>query len=301
MKLSIVIATYNRGADLVRALSSLVGQTQPTEDWECVVVNNNSKDDTEEQFARFCKAHPQLNLRMVCETNQGLSWARNRGIAESRGEIIAIIDDDETVNAEFVEGYVTLFEQYADVDAAGGRVIPHFVGGRPRWMSPYTERPIAGTLNLGAEIRPFVKGYPAGGNMAMRRSAVEQLGAFDTRLGRSGSNPMGGEEKEIMYRFAKAGRKIYYTPTPAIYHYIPDSKLTVDYFDRLCRMCGASERVMASSNGRLMLAKVKEVMKWGATLVLAVWYVVCGTPSKASMLIRLRRGVSQGLFDCKPR
>ncbi|MBR2443032.1 MAG: glycosyltransferase family 2 protein [Rikenellaceae bacterium] len=298
MKLSIVIATYNRAADLVRSLESLVEQTQSVQDWECVVVNNNSKDDTEEQFARFCEQHPSLNLRMVREQNQGLSWARNRGIAESRGEIVAIIDDDETVNAEFVEGYISLFEKYPEASAAGGRVVPHFMGGRPRWMSRYTERPIAGTLDLGSEIKPFEKGYPAGGNMAMRRSAIEELGAFDTALGRTGSNPMGGEEKEIMYRFAKAGKAIYYTPTPVIYHYIPESKLTMEYFDRLCRMCGASERVMAQKSGRLLRAKVTEVAKWGATLVIAAWYVLGGNPTKASMLVRLRRGVSRGLFDC---
>ena len=301
MKLSIVIATYNRAADLVHSLESLVAQTRPVTDWECVVVNNNSKDDTEERFARFCEEHPELNLRMVREQNQGLSWARNCGIAESRGEIVAIIDDDETINAEFVDGYITLFEQHPEAAAAGGRVVPNFVGGCPRWMSRYTERPIAGTLDLGAEVKPFVKGYPAGGNMAMRRSAIEELGAFDTRLGRTGSNPMGGEEKEIMHRFAKAGKAIYYTPTPVIYHHIPQSKLTMEYFDRLCRMCGASERVMAQSEGRMTKAKVAEIVKWGATIVIAAWYVLCGNPSKASMLVRLRRGVSRGLFDCKVR
>jgi GT2 family glycosyltransferase len=131
--------------------------------------------------------------------------------------------------------------------------------------------------------------------------AVEQLGAFDTRLGRTGSNPMGGEEKEIIWRFAQAGCKIYYTPIPIIYHYIPESKLEKTYFDRLCRMCGASERVMAQSNGRLMRAKIMELVKWGATLVLAAWYTLCGNPSKAAMLIRLRWGVSQGLFGRQAR
>lgn len=297
IKLSIVIATYNRAADLVRTLESLTEQSYPAEQWECVTVDNNSKDDTRVRFEEFQKAHPELNLRMVGESNQGLSWARNRGIAESRGEIIAIIDDDETVNPDFVRGYVELFEGYPEVSAAGGRVIPHYIDGRPRWMSPYTERPIAGTLDLGCEIKPFVKGYPAGGNMAVRRSAIEELGAFDTNLGRTGTNPMGGEEKEIMHRFAAAGKQIYYTPVPVIYHYIPSTKLTDEYFVRLCRMCGVSERVMAAGQGRLAQARMKELFKWCATLVLAVGYLLQGNPPRAAKLIQLRVNVSHGLFS----
>lgn len=297
IKLSVVIATYNRAADLVRTLESLTEQSYPAELWECVAVDNNSKDDTRARFEEFQKAHPQLNLRMVGESNQGLSWARNRGIAESRGEIIAIIDDDETVNSDFVRGYVELFESHPEVSAAGGRVIPHYIDGCPRWMSPYTERPIAGTLDLGCEIKPFVKGYPAGGNMAVRRSAVEELGAFATNLGRTGTNPLGGEEKEIMHRFAAAGKQIYYTPVPAIYHYIPSTKLTDEYFVRLCRMCGVSERVMAAGQGRLTRARLKELFKWCATLVLAVGYLFQGNPPKAAKLIQLRVNVSRGLFS----
>ncbi len=297
MKLSIVIATYNRAADLVRTLDSLVGQSYPAREWECVAVNNNSKDDTEERFAQFASQHPELNLRMVREENQGLSWARNRGIAESRGEIIAIIDDDETINPEFVEGYISFFERHPEAAAAGGRVVPHYIEGRPEWMSPYTERPIAGTLDLGAEDKPFTKGYPAGGNMAIRREVIERLGAFDTRLGRTGANPMGGEEKEIMHRIAASGGAIWYTPVPVIYHYIPAAKLTMEYFDRLCRMCGASERVMATSEGRLAKARVMEIVKWGATLVIAAGYLLGGSVSRAKMLVRLRRGVSMGLFS----
>ncbi|MBQ8864338.1 MAG: glycosyltransferase family 2 protein [Rikenellaceae bacterium] len=297
IKLSIVIATYNRAADLVRTLESLTEQTYPAEQWECVAVDNNSKDDTRARFEEFRAAHPALNLRMVGESNQGLSWARNRGIAESRGEIIAIIDDDETVNPDFVRGYIELFESHPEVSAAGGRVVPYYINGRPRWMSRYTERPIAGTLDLGAAIKPFVKGYPAGGNMAMRRSDIEVLGVFSTSLGRTGSNPLGGEEKEIMQRFADAGRQIYYTPVPVIYHYIPDSKLTDEYFSRLCRMCGVSERVMSESRGRLGRAKFAELLKWGATIVIAFGYLLSGNLPKASKLVELRLNVTRGLFD----
>lgn len=152
-RLSLVIATYNRGAKLCTTLDSLLVQTLPQEQWEVVVVNNNSTDDTAARFADYVVAHPQLDARMVLETEQGVSAARNRGIAESRGEYIVVIDDDERVVPEFLERYYSLFESHPEVGAAGGRILPGFESVPPRWMSKYTERTIAGTLDLGDRMR----------------------------------------------------------------------------------------------------------------------------------------------------
>ena len=89
-KLSIIVATYNRAQSLLRTLESVVAQTAPAELWECVVVNNNSSDDTAELFADFAATHSGYSLKMVDEPKQGLSNARNCGIAASNGSYIAI-------------------------------------------------------------------------------------------------------------------------------------------------------------------------------------------------------------------
>ena len=106
IRLSLIIATYNRSAALVEALRSVVRQDFPAAEWECIVVNNNSQDDTLARFEAFATEHPAINLRIVTETRQGLSHARNRGIDESRGEYIAIIDDDERINEQFISSYI---------------------------------------------------------------------------------------------------------------------------------------------------------------------------------------------------
>ena len=103
IRLSIVIATYNRSSQLMQVLQSVVEQTLPREEWECVVVNNNSTDDTESVFAAFAAEYSQFDLRMVNEHKQGLSNARNCGIAASVGSYIASVDDDETLEDSFVE------------------------------------------------------------------------------------------------------------------------------------------------------------------------------------------------------
>jgi glycosyltransferase involved in cell wall biosynthesis len=319
VKISIIIATYNRGARLLDTLQSLAAQTLPAAEWEVVAVNNNSSDDTAERFAAFAAAHPGLNLRMVDEPRQGLSHARNRGISVAQGAVIAIIDDDEEVNPEFAAAYLDFFERHPEAAMAGGRVVPRYETGRPRWMSRFTERPIAGTLDLGAHEKPFGRadGYPAGGNMAVRREVFERYGLFDTSLGRTGGRLIGGEEKELFARVTAAGEAVWWMPGAVIYHIIPPSKLTPDYFRRLSRGVGASERVRsagrtgtydfasaesasrtpAHSRGTFALALVKEAFKWVATLALALAWVLTFRPSKAWWLLKMRAGITAGLVN----
>ena len=97
--LSIVIATFNRSAYLLRTLESLAGQTLPAQEFEILVVNNNSTDDTPAVFAGFARQHPELRLRMVAEPVQGISYARNRGVAEAEGECIVFIDEVDAVGS----------------------------------------------------------------------------------------------------------------------------------------------------------------------------------------------------------
>ena len=122
-RLSLIVATYNRAEQLLTTLRSVAAQTAPAAEWECVVVDNNSTDDTAARFEEFLSAHPGLPLRRVSETRQGLSWARNRGIAETTGEIVAIIDDDERIVPEFIAAYIAFFDAHPSVASAGGPIV----------------------------------------------------------------------------------------------------------------------------------------------------------------------------------
>ena len=109
MELSIVISTYNNANSLARPIDSLAKQDADRSLWECVVVNNASTDDTKSKVESLIQKYNNINLRLVDEPQQGLSFARNRGIAESKGNFIAFIDDDETINTGFVSAYIDLF------------------------------------------------------------------------------------------------------------------------------------------------------------------------------------------------
>ena len=298
LRLSLIVATYNRSASLIRALESVAQQNAPASEWECVVINNNSTDDTQERFAEFAAAHPDLNMRMVTELRQGLSFARNRGIRESEAEYIAIIDDDERISPDFITSYISLFDSTPDAVAAGGPIVAEYPSGRPRWMSHFTERPVANTMYFGDKVREFPEGrIPGGGNMAIRRSAVRRYGVFDTSLGYVGESLVGGEESDLFERLRIAEAKYYYVPTAVMYHIIPPEKLTANYLSRLSYNIGVSQLRRALYYRRRARVRIKEIFKWVVTLVLALWYLVTLQWSKAKYLLLMRYNITKGLWS----
>ena len=290
-KLSIVVATYNRAPYLLRTLESLARQTLSPGLFEILVVNNNSSDNTPEVVAGFAGSHPQLQVRMVTETSQGISYARNCGIASSVGQYIVFIDDDEEANPEFAKSYFCFFENNPGLDAAGGAVVPVYEAPLPAWYSYYIEKMV-----------PFRgKRYPGVGNSGFRRRLFDRFGNFNTALGRSGANPMGGEEKDFFMRVRAQGIRYYYVPGAEIYHITPASKLTRAYFQRLTRMIGVSERVRTRSEGGVSFPKrlLAEAVKWGGACVFAFGYLCRLQPLKGWYLLRMRWNITCGLLTGK--
>ena len=102
MKISAVVATYNRERFLPEALEGLRVQSLPPEYFEVIIVNNNSTDKTKEISLVFQKDNPQLKVIYCEEYNQGLSFGRNRGIEESSTPIVTFIDDDAVIEKHFL-------------------------------------------------------------------------------------------------------------------------------------------------------------------------------------------------------
>ncbi len=302
-RLSLLVATYNRSDYLARTLRSLAGQRLAPELFEVVVVDNNSSDDTRAVVEAFRTDNPSLGVIYVFEQQQGLSFARNRAIAESHGEWLVMLDDDIEADPGLAEAYFGFFSEKTDMAACGGKVLPLYETEPPRWRSYYTDLFIASALDLGDAGKEFPrKKYPIGANFGFRRTAVERYGGFDTQLGRKGDLPLGGEEKEFIARLRAGGDRIFYLPESVVHHIVPEWKVTDAYFDRVTRGMGASERIRtrALSSGAYFTALLREGVKWCGAAVIALGYTLGGHPARGIYLLRMRRNVTQGLLFGKP-
>lgn len=298
--ISVILCTYNRDKYIYNVLHSIAVGTLPAEEYEVVLVNNNSTDRTEEECRRFEADHPAVKLRYCVETSQGLSYARNRGIQESQGDILVYVDDDALVNEEYLKSYADFFARNPQAVAAGGPIIPQYDGcEEPDWMSHYTRQLITGRLYLGDKEREFPRdAFPGGGNAAYRKSVFDTVGLFNVELGRKGNSLIGAEEKDLFDKMTTAGMHFYYIPTAILYHLIPPKKLTQDYFDRLTHSIGVSERYRTLQIGKKKYLQriAKEVVKWGGTLVLWTSFALKGQFNKGNKLIAFRRNVTLGLM-----
>ena len=119
---SVILCSYNRCKDLLVALQSLREmEVPPGIEWEVLVMDNNSTDDTAPRVREFISDDP--HFKYFFEPNQGKTYALNRGIAESTGDILAFTDDDVRVDRRWIESIVDTFTRFSAV-CVGGRVQP---------------------------------------------------------------------------------------------------------------------------------------------------------------------------------
>ena len=299
MKFSVVICTYNREKYIYNALRSIACQDFPVGDYEILLINNNSTDHTKELCQQFQSDYPAVDFRYFEEVNQGLSYARNRGVKEGRGEVLIFVDDDATVFDGYLSAIASFFAEHPSVLACGGPIQPVYEVDKPKWLSCYTEQLLGGALYEGNKLKLFRNGkYPGGGNSAFRKAIFEKYGLFNVELGRKGTGLIGAEEKDLYDRLTKGNEQFYYLPQMGIYHYIPEQKLSKAYFNELTYSIGKSERIRTKSVSGKAYGKrlFAECIKWAASILLCVGYTISLSPSKGTKLITFRWNVTKGLL-----
>jgi len=231
MHASVVVCTYNRAEslrDTLRALRAL--QPAPDRAWEVLVVDNNSKDHTRAVVEDAQRDWPLL--RYAFEGEQGLSHARNRGIASARGEVVLFTDDDVLPEPDWLETTLAGLETYG-CDACGGYIAPIWESPPPSWL---TER-FYGFLAIRTDsttdypISDYSRA-PYGANMAFRRTVFARVGPFDTSRGRKGHILAGGEDIEMFERLLGAGMKAQFLGRSRVHHKVESYRLRRMYFLR---------------------------------------------------------------------
>ncbi len=294
--ISIIICTYNRDRFLGSCLESLTSQSCSPSGYEIILVNNRSTDNTHQLCTDFAAGNPGFQIRYFIEENQGLSFARNRGLREAEGDLLAFVDDDAVLCRDYVKN---LRDQFggSGIVAGGGKILPMWEKSRPKWMSRFL-LPLVSVIDLGPEQVKFAgKKYPIGANMFFRREVFGKVGLFDTRLGRSGGNMMGSEEKDIFLKIKAEGHDIFYFPDIWVYHIVPEERTKMDFVRKQALGIGKSERIR-TRDSRIKLSEsiFREALKWGATLILAFFYLSGANYERGKALVRFRYWVSKGLL-----
>ena len=246
---SVVVCTRNRSSRLGEACAALLGVSPPAGGWEIVIVDNASTDDTRAVADRMQRGAGDL-VRVVEERTIGLSAARNRGIAESRGELIAFLDDDAFPDPSWLDALATALDGDR-VLCAGGPVEPLVEGELPEWFQgrflPYLT-----VWDLGDKaIDLRYNEYPRGANIAFRREAFDRFGVFSAHLGRSGRSLLSCEETELCLRLERGGFRTVYAPRARVRHSTPVDRLTPAWMERRFAAQGRSEAVIAWMHGGL--------------------------------------------------
>ena len=302
-KISVVICTYNREQFLPGLMDSILRQSYDKNSFEIVWIDNNSTDHTATLCQSFIKDHPDYHIRYTVENRQGLSFARNRGIEEAKGEYITFADDDAVLAPDFLEKVCDYLHRNPGIAEVGGPIYLRYLGKIPAWENPYMNS-LLGYFHPASH--PYLmdkknRKYPRGSNMTFRTSVFNTCGNFNTALGRVKRSLMGGEEKDVAFRILDAGHKIAYIPEAVVYHLVPESRTTARFIREQATGTGRSEHIRAKANGEYPRRIFVEMLKWGATLILWFCYMLTLKPQKANMLVRFRYWVSRGLLSPVPK
>jgi Glycosyl transferase family 2 len=236
---SVVIAAFSseRWDSLRAAVDSVAAQDRPA--LETIVVIDYNPD-------LLRRARCELDGVTVVQNTRtrGASCARNSGVAYSRGDIVAFLDDDAEATPGWLSGLIPHFAN-VDVAGAGGRLYPLWATRQPRWF-PGEFGWAVGASYAGMPERPARVRNVWAGNMAVRREAFEAVGGFREDFGKVGkvSRP---EDTDLCLR-VDSGAWIY-DPSSAVGHQVPADRARLRFFLRRCFNEGRGKAGLAELNG----------------------------------------------------
>lgn len=256
IKLSIIISTFNRAIQLEQILEDLTEQlnkmdSDDAKNIEIILVDNNSTDKTKEVAYKFSES-TLVSLKYYLEEKQGLSHARNFGVKQAKGDLVAFLDDDLTLDDDWVKESYKLAQNCKDYEIGvyGGRTIPLWQERSPKWLSlegKYSiDQRVFSSHSYGDEQKyyPFedeakkkrerktVK-FPTGTNVLIRKEIFENCGDLRTDLGTNASGGVGLHEDEEFFDYLSAlNIPMIYNPLVTAFHPISEEKMSKFYIRR---------------------------------------------------------------------
>jgi GT2 family glycosyltransferase len=252
--ITVAIPTLGRDAVLVDTIKQVL--QQDFESFEVVVVDQTAHHDPKaQQFLGSC-SDPRFHYFLVAPPS--LPAARNFALNQAKSDIVLFLDDDVILEPGFIRYHYEAFRQDPAIVAVGGRVINKTNTQELTKQPLLFDRLARGRNTFNCDVSQYGQSFP-GGNMSIKKTAIQAIGGFDTRYVGSAER----EESDTAYRLMKAGGKIYFEAKASILHLAAPaggSRIFVPYFD--------SQRFYQND----LLFALKVVRPWDLPLSLAKRY-----------------------------
>jgi glycosyltransferase involved in cell wall biosynthesis len=244
---SVIICCYNSSLRIIQTLKHLAVQKTNDLAWEVIVVDNNCTDNTVHVVTKFVETHPNLPLKVVTEPIPGLSYARERGVLESRFETIVFCDDDNWLDADYVHNAFNLMNSDHSIGILGGNIKAEFDGDEPAWFGEY-----AGGYAIGEQAKPNARiledrKWVYGAGTVIRKELFVRLKDLSIDLmliGRKGKKLSAGDDSELCSIACILGYRVAASSSLNLKHFIPANRLKIEYARNLYKGFGASMPVI---------------------------------------------------------
>lgn len=246
MELSLIICTYNREKYLQKTLDFINAQTLSNDQFEVLIIDNNSSDSTKSIVEEYVKNHS--NTRYIFESKQGLSYARNTGYKEAQSDNLLYLDDDAYLNPEGLENLVDFINSDENLTIVGGRAIIKYPQSKPEWVTQSVVNWL-GSYDYGdnvievtpENIKKKIVRFPIGCCFFVRKRVLDEIGGFNPKLGRVGTKMLAGEEFLISKYVQRNNGKITYFPDIKVDHAIVPNWLDRDFLLNKTSFYGISD------------------------------------------------------------
>ncbi|MCJ7636552.1 MAG: glycosyltransferase [Nitrososphaeraceae archaeon] len=226
---SIIIPTYNRAKLLSNTLHSFITQNFPKNDYEILVVDNNSSDNTKEIVSFIQKKSP-VYIRYLVEKRQGVHYARNTAALNSNSKILYFTDDDMIADKNLLKTLIAAFNIKHSIACVGGKILPKWENNPPKWILKYCYN---GWLSLNdRKEKLIIASYDVGiysCHQAILREVLIKSGGFNPE--NTKGEWLGDGETGLNIKIARLGYDFAYIGESIIYHFVPSSRMTQKYIN----------------------------------------------------------------------
>lgn len=235
IEVSLIVCTYNRCEVLEVLLESVKAQQgMENNTWECLIIDNNSNDQTKDVVRRY--QNTINNLHYHYEPQQGKGFALNRAVKEAKGSLLCFTDDDVTLDNFWLNKYLIAAYLNPGHDWFGGVVEPLWPNGKPDWYKNSKRKEYYNgyfvRYKLFDKSGPYddKDQYPFGASVAIRKNVFSKVAGFRTDIGVSGKIRGAGMDIDFIDRVVDSGFKGYYVHDVVCYHRLDDKRLKLRSF-----------------------------------------------------------------------